>query len=248
MSGMYGADVGQLRALAQQFDGAAERLEQCRGVLSSMLQATVWNGPDAARFRQEWETEAQRAIVAAAARLREAGVSTRSNASDQELTSAVDGGGGGAAPAPMPRGESWPGAPINPGMPLPGQDPPRRPVGPGDEGMPLPERAVPRTPFDGGRIPEREWWSDRDRFGTPRGIRWSSPGTSDAIGVQPQVPPSFGESDEVHGGGIDYWFEKFRRANPSASQEEIDQFYARWAPIRDWSAKLRAVKPEDSDR
>ncbi len=90
MSGMYGADVGQLRQLAGQFDGAAERLDANRMTVGNAIQISAWAGPVAVRFRHHWDSEHSRKVQAAAVRLREAAHKLRANADDQERTSAVD--------------------------------------------------------------------------------------------------------------------------------------------------------------
>ena len=96
MSGMYGADVAQLRQLAGQFDRAADRLDQDRMTVGNAIQISAWAGPVAVRFRLQWSSEHTVRLSAASARLREAALALRRNADDQERTSAVDGGASGA--------------------------------------------------------------------------------------------------------------------------------------------------------
>lgn len=95
MSTMFGADVAQLRALAQQFDHAADRLEQDRMTVGNAIQIRAWFGPVAVRFRHEWDSEHSRRVLAASQRLRTAAQSLRSNAEEQDRASAVDNGAGG---------------------------------------------------------------------------------------------------------------------------------------------------------
>lgn len=99
MSGMYGADVAQLRALAQQFDRSAEQLDANRMTVGNAIRISAWVGPTAVRFRHQWDSEHSRKVQAAAVRLREASHLLRANADDQERTSAV-----GAASASGARG------------------------------------------------------------------------------------------------------------------------------------------------
>jgi len=97
MSGMYGADVAQLRQLARQFDGAAERLDANRMTVGNAIQISAWVGPVAVRFRHQWDSEHSRKVQSAAVRLREAAHKLRANADDQERTSAVGGALGRSA-------------------------------------------------------------------------------------------------------------------------------------------------------
>lgn len=101
MNGMQGADVAELRALAQQFDGAAQRLDAGRGAVGHAIQIRAWFGPAAVQFRHEWDSQHSRSIHVVAERLRDAARTLRANADDQERTSAAGGGstatGGGPA-------------------------------------------------------------------------------------------------------------------------------------------------------
>lgn len=91
-SGMYGADVAQLRELARQFERASQELGHARGRVGSGIQITAWAGPVAVRFRGSWDSEHSRAIDAAATALHDAADVLARNASDQETTSrATDG-------------------------------------------------------------------------------------------------------------------------------------------------------------
>lgn len=108
---MFGADVGQLRALARSFDDAATRLDQDRLSVGNAIRVQAWVGPVAVRFRAEWDSAHSVKVARAAARLHDAASALRRNADDQERTSAVN----GAASIPRlfePRGA---GGPIGPG-------------------------------------------------------------------------------------------------------------------------------------
>lgn len=89
---MYGADIGELRALAAQFDRAADQLDGCRGALGGQVHSSPWAGADAVRFKGDWSSQYAPRLNTTATRLREAARSLRSNADDQERASAVDGG------------------------------------------------------------------------------------------------------------------------------------------------------------
>ena len=92
MSGIYGADVANLRQLSTQFDQAAERLNANRMTVGNAIQISAWVGPVAVRFRHQWDSEYSRMVQSAAERLRVAARSLRANADDQESTSAPSGG------------------------------------------------------------------------------------------------------------------------------------------------------------
>lgn len=108
MSTMYGADVAQLRGLARQFDSAASRLDGDRMAVGNAIQISAWVGPGAVRFRAQWESDHSRRLHNAAEILRQAAFALRSNADDQERTSAIDGSGGAVRPSSArPSPELW---------------------------------------------------------------------------------------------------------------------------------------------
>ena len=113
MSGMYGADVEHLRALARRFDSAAAQLDQTRAGLGGQIQTIPWQGSDAQRFRAAWQSDYASRISRAVIALREGASVLRKDADEQENTSAVVGGtrSGGTSP-------------VSGGMPLPGIFPP----------------------------------------------------------------------------------------------------------------------------
>lgn len=97
MSAMYGADVAQLRTLAGQFDRLASQLDSDRMSVGNAIQISAWAGPVAVRFRHTWDSDYSRRVHGAAERLRSAAHSLRSNADDQERTSAASGGSSSGA-------------------------------------------------------------------------------------------------------------------------------------------------------
>ncbi|WP_395245243.1 WXG100 family type VII secretion target [Agromyces sp. MMS24-K17] len=100
---MYGADVAELRTLAQQFERSAQQLEACRATLGGQVRSTPWTGPDSARFGNDWTGTHSPRVDAAAAALRDAANRLRANADQQEQASAVDGGWEAGLPGlPLP--------------------------------------------------------------------------------------------------------------------------------------------------
>ena len=51
-----GADVEQLDLLSRKFDEEAQKIEATISVIGSQVHGTWWQGPDAERFRNQWET------------------------------------------------------------------------------------------------------------------------------------------------------------------------------------------------
>ncbi|WP_292727429.1 hypothetical protein [Microbacterium sp. UBA837] len=109
MSTMYGADVAQLRNLARQFDSAASRLDDDRKAVGSAIQISAWVGPVALHFRAQWDSDHSRRLHDAAERLRDAAATLRSNADDQERTSAVNGGSGSRSASSHSDDPGWEG-------------------------------------------------------------------------------------------------------------------------------------------
>lgn len=91
MSGIYGADVAELRALSKRFDQCAQRLDANRMSVGHTLAATVWLGPVALRFKAQWDSEYSRQVHAAAQRLRDAAQELSRNADEQDRASAANG-------------------------------------------------------------------------------------------------------------------------------------------------------------
>lgn len=89
----YGADVGELRAFAQQLTAGCESLENARRTLQSKVNGARWGGPDGEELRNRWSGELSPSLAAVAASLRAAADKIRANADDQERTS-TDGAGG----------------------------------------------------------------------------------------------------------------------------------------------------------
>ena len=93
----YGADVAQLRQLAKDLAGGANRLNALGQQLGSSISSTAWRGHDGERFRNEWTSAHQKLLQSATAGLEEASKALLANADEQEKasTSGDSGGGGG---------------------------------------------------------------------------------------------------------------------------------------------------------
>ncbi|WP_125773496.1 WXG100 family type VII secretion target [Antribacter gilvus] len=85
---MYGADIGQLRALSKQLEQVSERLGSItREVGVELTAARAWKGPNADQFRSAWASRHRPAIDRAGDGLGGAALSLRRNADSQERTS-----------------------------------------------------------------------------------------------------------------------------------------------------------------
>lgn len=149
MPGLIGADVDQLRVLSLRFAEAADRLRDLVTDTSRRVEAACWAGPDADRFRAQWQGEAIARLWSAADALQAAATALQRNADEQEQASAASGGGSGPGP-PLPAW-GWPGdvgaTPwfLRPGGGLP--DPGMTPMIPNGNNGTGPQWSFP-NPFD----------------------------------------------------------------------------------------------------
>lgn len=101
---LWGADVAQLRQLAQDFSKASDTLLQQSAQLSNQINNNpAWKGNDAARFTSEWNSGHRALLMQTASRLKAESKKLLDNANQQEQASdAAPGSGGG----PLPSGGS----------------------------------------------------------------------------------------------------------------------------------------------
>jgi uncharacterized protein YukE len=107
---LWGADVAQLRTLAQQFGKVSDTLLQTSSQLTNQINNNPsWKGNDATQFRSDWNGN-HRAIIQRTARaLKDESRKLLDNANEQEKASdAAPGSGGGPVTLGDP-GSSWPG-------------------------------------------------------------------------------------------------------------------------------------------
>jgi uncharacterized protein YukE len=96
--GVVGADADQLRSTAAQLARAADRLQgTLQHLTGSVTNAMSWRGPDAERFRSEWNGQSVHAIRFAIDSLRSGADTMRRNADEQVDASRASGGGGTGA-------------------------------------------------------------------------------------------------------------------------------------------------------
>lgn len=94
---LWGADVAQLRTLAQQFGKTSETLLQQSSTLTSAINNTsAWKGADSARFASEWNGIHRALIQQTARALKEESKLLLTHADEQEKASNAAPGSGGA--------------------------------------------------------------------------------------------------------------------------------------------------------
>jgi len=84
---IWGADVQQLKTLGSKLQAGSNEIEQQRNTLNKVLHSTDWKGPDADRFRNEWQSQHMTALSKVAQALDEAGKKATKNANEQEQAS-----------------------------------------------------------------------------------------------------------------------------------------------------------------
>ncbi|MDQ1594411.1 MAG: hypothetical protein QOH40_967 [Arthrobacter pascens] len=103
---LWGADVAQLRTLAQQFGKVSDNLLQTSSHLTNQINSTPsWKGTDASQFRSTWNTEHRALIQQTARALKHESKRLLDNANEQEKASdAAPGSGGGPGTLSDPGG------------------------------------------------------------------------------------------------------------------------------------------------
>jgi len=112
---LWGADVDQLRTLAQQFSKTADLLQQQSTQLSSQINNNpAWKGADAQRFRSDWNSNHRTLLQQTVARLQQESKVLLKNADEQEKASTNGTASGGAGvEASSGRGRPVPGQGSN---------------------------------------------------------------------------------------------------------------------------------------
>ncbi|XAS67274.1 WXG100 family type VII secretion target [Micrococcaceae bacterium Sec5.7] len=100
----YGADIAQLRRLAKDLAGGANRLTALGQQLGSAISSSPWKGHDGDHFRSDWTSSHLVALKCAAAGMETASKALLKNADEQDKASGSSGSGGQAS-----GGQSAPG-------------------------------------------------------------------------------------------------------------------------------------------
>ena len=89
MGGSFlGMDTVQVRSLATDMDTTAETLRTALGRLSGKLGQNIWHGPDASKFRSEWDGVHVKHLNTLILELKGAAELARKNATQQDTASA----------------------------------------------------------------------------------------------------------------------------------------------------------------
>lgn len=121
---LYGADIEALRRLADTIARGSNHLDGVSTTVESALpDPSVWSGPDAEMFLEEWHASHAPALQAASQAVAEAAETAFRNADEQESTS--DGGVEGGLPYAPRSGGSTPPSGGDSGDPQGGVKPPK---------------------------------------------------------------------------------------------------------------------------
>ncbi len=89
-----GADIGEMRALAERFERQAKRLSQIAGSSTLAIQTAQWTGANIDRVREEWSRIVRPQIAAIAQDCERLAIYLRNQAEQQRETSAIQVGEG----------------------------------------------------------------------------------------------------------------------------------------------------------
>ena len=84
---IWGADVAQLKTLGTKLQAGSQEIANQKSLLTKVLAGTDWKGPDAEKFRNEWNGEHVAALTRVSQALQQAGQQATRNAADQESAS-----------------------------------------------------------------------------------------------------------------------------------------------------------------
>lgn len=84
---IWGADVTQLKTLGTKLQAGSQEIDNQRTLLTKVLAGTQWLGPDADKFRNEWNGEHVAALTRVSQALQQASQQANRNATEQESAS-----------------------------------------------------------------------------------------------------------------------------------------------------------------
>lgn len=87
MGNFWGADVQALRKLGTELKNKAGEVQTIQSQLTSLVSSTDWKGPDADKFRNEWNSTHVPNLKRLNSDLQQAGTRATANAQAQETTS-----------------------------------------------------------------------------------------------------------------------------------------------------------------
>lgn len=84
---IWGADIAQLKTLGTKLQAGSSEIDNQKSLLTKVLAGTEWRGPDADKFRSEWDGQHVAALTKVAQALQEASRLAGRNATEQESAS-----------------------------------------------------------------------------------------------------------------------------------------------------------------
>lgn len=84
---VWGQDIGEVRQLANQLTTKAEEIQGIMTQLNSRINQVHWTGPDADKFKSDWNGQHVSQLKTVISVLKDAGQRAQRNASEQEQTS-----------------------------------------------------------------------------------------------------------------------------------------------------------------
>ncbi|AEF36820.1 MULTISPECIES: WXG100 family type VII secretion target [Mycolicibacter] len=82
-----GADTEQLRGLASKLNSESSTIKGIVSQLTSAVSSVNWQGPDATRFKEDWNSNHVKALNTVAEALSAAATAANKNASEQDSAS-----------------------------------------------------------------------------------------------------------------------------------------------------------------
>lgn len=87
MNASKGMAVDEVRQMARALDAAADEITQVQAQLTAGLESVDWTGPDATRFRSQWQSETVPKLQELARAVKELGETADRNAAEQDAAS-----------------------------------------------------------------------------------------------------------------------------------------------------------------
>jgi uncharacterized protein YukE len=103
-SGLYGADIEQLRSLSKSMDRSGSRLMDTERQITGLVSSVDWKGNDGGRFRREWSDTWRPMMRQTSESLLDASKTLLAQADEQEQASTGSAGTSGGPPGPSAPG------------------------------------------------------------------------------------------------------------------------------------------------
>ncbi len=84
----YGADIAQMQELERTLKTEAENLQNIINSIKTKVHGTDWRGPDAEKFRSEWDGTHTKSLMTVKQQLQQVASIVQNNWREQERTSA----------------------------------------------------------------------------------------------------------------------------------------------------------------